>query len=55
MNLDAYSVARQSFVILLPEILLLLVATVIMTAGAFVQWPRRAWYAVSVGGVSASP
>jgi NADH-quinone oxidoreductase subunit N len=51
MNIDAYSVARQTFAILLPEILLLLVATVVMTAGAFVRWPRRAWYVLSVAAV----
>src|SRR4051794_1068479 len=43
--ISAYDVARQTFVILLPEILLILSATVMMTAGAFVRLPRRAWCA----------
>lgn len=40
---SALDVARQSFVILLPEILLLLTATAMMTAAAFVRLPRRIW------------
>ncbi len=44
---SAYDVARQTFVILLPEILLLLTATAMMTAGAFVKLPRRSWCATA--------
>jgi NADH-quinone oxidoreductase subunit N len=47
----AYDVARQTLEMLLPELLLLLAATVMMTAGAFVRWPRRVWCAASVGAV----
>ena len=47
MNPSAYDVARQTFVILSPEILLLLTATVMMTAGAFVRLPSRVWYGIS--------
>jgi NADH-quinone oxidoreductase subunit N len=35
--------------ILLPEVLILLIATVMMTAGVFVRWPRRVWCAAAVG------
>ena len=41
----AYDVARQTFAILLPEILLLTAATVMVTAGAFFKLPRRTWCA----------
>jgi NADH-quinone oxidoreductase subunit N len=44
---SAYEVARQTLVILLPELLILAVATVVMTAGAFVSLPRRAWAAIA--------
>ena len=47
MTTSAYDVARQTFVILLPEIFLLLTATAMMTAGAFVKVPRRVWSGVS--------
>lgn len=47
MNTSAYEVARQTFVIVLPEVLLLLTATVMMTAGAFVKTTRRTWVVVS--------
>jgi NADH-quinone oxidoreductase subunit N len=46
-SISAIDVARQSFMILLPEILLLITATAMMTAGAFVQLPRRAWCATA--------
>jgi NADH-quinone oxidoreductase subunit N len=38
-----YALAESSLKILLPEILLLATATVMMTLGAFVRAPRRAW------------
>lgn len=47
-------VARQTVVTLLPEILILLAATAIMTAGAFVQWPRRYWAALASGTLGAA-
>lgn len=47
MTPSAYDVARQTFVILLPEILLLLTGTVMMTAGAFVRLRREAWYGLA--------
>lgn len=46
-SMSAIEVARQSFTILLPEILLLLTGTAMMTAGAFVRLPRRAWCATA--------
>jgi NADH-quinone oxidoreductase subunit N len=46
-TIAAYEVARQTFVVLLPEILLVLTATAMMTAGAFVRLPRRVWCATS--------
>src|SRR5258708_28248590 len=39
--------ARQTLLILLPELLILLSATVMMTLGAFVRLPRRTWAAAS--------
>ncbi len=41
--MTAIETARQTLLILLPELLILLSATVMMTAGAFVKAPRRAW------------
>ncbi|HMB02772.1 MAG TPA: NADH-quinone oxidoreductase subunit N [Isosphaeraceae bacterium] len=40
-----YEVTRQTLLILVPELLLLVAATVMMTAGPFVRLPRRAWCA----------
>ncbi len=45
--ISAYDVARQTFSILLPEILLLITATAMITAGAFVKLPRRSWCATA--------
>ena len=42
----AFEVARQTLLVLLPEMLILLSATVMMTAGAFVRLPRRTWCAI---------
>jgi NADH-quinone oxidoreductase subunit N len=42
-----FEVARTTFIVLLPEILLILTATAMMTAGAFVQVPRRVWCATA--------
>jgi NADH-quinone oxidoreductase subunit N len=42
-----YDVVRQTFVILLPEILLVLAAIAMMTVGAFTRLPRRAWCATA--------
>src|SRR5436190_1348602 len=38
---------KQTLLILLPEWIILLTAVVMMTAGAFVRLPRRAWCASS--------
>ena len=46
---------RQTLLILLPELLILLTATVMMTAGAFVRLPRRVWCASAVGGACWRP
>ncbi len=40
---DVLTVTRQTLLYLVPELILLVVATAMMTAGAFVRWPRRAW------------
>src|ERR1700678_1595728 len=47
--MTAIASARQTLLILLPEILILLSATAMMTAGAFVKVPRRTWCLVSAG------
>lgn len=47
MTSNAFEVARQTFVLLMPEILLLLAAISMMTLGAFVKLPRRAWCATA--------
>jgi NADH-quinone oxidoreductase subunit N len=44
---NAYDVARQTLLILLPELLILAVATIMMTAGAFVRLPRKVWSATA--------
>ena len=41
--------ARQTLLILLPEILILFSATVMMTAGAFTKRPRRVWSLAAAG------
>ena len=48
---DALIVAKQTLLVLLPEILLVTIATVMMTAGAFVKLPRRVWAGVAVDAV----
>ncbi len=48
MNVPAaLDVAQQTLKVLLPELLLIAVATVMMTLGAFVRLPRRQWAATS--------
>jgi NADH-quinone oxidoreductase subunit N len=49
MNPNALAVARQTLLVLLPELLILLAATAMMTAGAFVRLPRRSWAAMAAG------
>ena len=44
---SAFDVARQTLLILLPELLILLVAVAMMTAAPFVRLPRRAWSSIS--------
>ena len=46
---QALEVAQQTLKVLLPELLLIAVATVMMTLGAFVRLPRRHWAAASAG------
>jgi NADH-quinone oxidoreductase subunit N len=45
--MSQYDAVRQTLLVLLPELLLLAVATVMMTAGAFVRRPRCDWCAVA--------
>jgi NADH-quinone oxidoreductase subunit N len=45
----AYEVSWQTVQIVLPELLILLAATVMMTAGVFVRWPRSVWCVAAVG------
>ena len=42
-SLSPYASAVATLKLLLPELLLVTIATVMMTAGAFVRLPRRAW------------
>ncbi|MDB5353385.1 MAG: proton-translocating NADH-quinone oxidoreductase, chain [Planctomycetota bacterium] len=51
---DALVVAKQTLLVLSPELLLLLVATVMMTAGAFVTLPRRVWAGATAGALVAA-
>ncbi len=46
---EAYLVAKQTLLTISPEILMILVATVMMTAGAFVRLPRRNWAWITFG------
>lgn len=46
---SSLEIARQTLLILMPELLALLVATVMMTAGAFVRLPRRLWCGIATG------
>ena len=39
---DVYLVATRTLTVLVPELILVLVATAMMTAGAFLRLPRRA-------------
>jgi NADH-quinone oxidoreductase subunit N len=52
MMMSPYDVVRQSVIILAPEVLLLLTATAMMTAGAFVRLSARAWFAVALTAVA---
>jgi NADH-quinone oxidoreductase subunit N len=51
---DFLTVSRQTFGALGPEILLLVAAVAIMTAGAFVRRPRGLWAALAAGALVAS-
>jgi NADH-quinone oxidoreductase subunit N len=44
-----YEIVRQTLLILLPEMLILVSAIVMMTAGVFIRWPRRFWCTAAVG------
>jgi NADH-quinone oxidoreductase subunit N len=46
--MNTVELTRQALFTLAPEVLLLLSAMIIMTAGAFVRAPRHVWCAVSV-------
>ena len=46
---SSLEIARQTLLILVPELLILLVATAMMTAGAFVRFPRRLWCGIATG------
>ncbi len=48
----AIDVAKQTLLILTPELLLLAIATAMMTAGAFVKLPRRVWASIATGSVA---
>src|SRR4051794_2065504 len=52
--MSSFEVTRQTLLILLPELLILLTATVMMTAGAFVRGPRWVWCASAVGALVAA-
>jgi len=54
MPTDSFEVTRRTLLILLPEFLILLTATVMMTAGAFVRLPRRTWCATAAGALIAA-
>lgn len=47
--MTAYDVASRTLLVLIPEFLVILSATVMMTAGAFVRLPRRTWCAIAAG------
>ena len=48
MSPNAFDLARQTLLVVLPECLIILAATAMMTAGAFVRLPRRAWSLISL-------
>ena len=45
----AIDVAKQTLLILTPELFLLTIAIAMMTAGAFVKFPRRVWSSIATG------
>ncbi|HWE35398.1 MAG TPA: NADH-quinone oxidoreductase subunit N [Isosphaeraceae bacterium] len=45
--MTTFDVARQALTVLIPELIVVLAATAMMTAGAFVRLPRRTWAAFS--------
>ena len=47
MSPNALESARQTLLVLLPEILILAVATTMVTAGAFLRAPRKVWSSIS--------
>lgn len=51
---SSLEIAKQTLLILVPELILLLVATAMMTAGAFVKLPRRVWCGLAVGSMLAA-
>ena len=51
---DPYAVATRTLWVLMPEFLLILTATAMMTAGAFVRLPRRSWSIASAVAMTAA-
>lgn len=54
MNADALFTAKQVLWVLVPEEILVLVAIVMMTAGAFVRVPRRVWSLTAIATMTVS-
>lgn len=54
MTPDALFTAQRTLLVLLPEEILVVVAVAMMTAGAFVRLPRRAWSLTAVAALAAS-
>jgi NADH-quinone oxidoreductase subunit N len=45
--IDPVTLSTETLRFLLPEIVIVLIATAMMTAGPFVNWPRRVWSAIT--------
>ncbi len=54
MTPDSLTLTKQTLLYLLPEEILLVVAMAMMTAGAFLQWPRRVWSLATAGALVAA-
>jgi NADH-quinone oxidoreductase subunit N len=50
----AYESVEQTLRTLIPELILLTTSVAMMTAAAFVRWPRRTWYAIGGGSLVAA-
>jgi NADH-quinone oxidoreductase subunit N len=51
---DVYLVATRTLTVLVPELILMIVAIAMMTAGPFLRWPRRVWAILSALALIAS-